>query len=98
MLKKEQIGWSVQQNDLKINFFFIKGKNDIEVFLDEKQIGIIRYPISRAKLDRSVLEFYSEQKNNIIYMVILGFVGVSADRFKNSLSSDPFDFKDFWEK
>ncbi|MBU3661523.1 MAG: hypothetical protein FGM14_16790 [Flavobacteriales bacterium] len=98
LLKKEQIGWSVQQNDLKINFFFIKGKNDIEVFLDEKQIGIIRYPISRAKLDRSVLEFYSEQKNNIIYMVILGFVGVSADRFKNSLSSDPFDFKDFWEK
>ena len=97
MLKEEE-GWSLDFDNNKVYFKYFLDKQDINVVYNSKIIGIIRYPVSPDKLNRAILEFNSVQDNQIIKQVVLGFIGISNDRFLFSLRLNPFNERDFWEK
>lgn len=61
-------------------------------------IGLIRYPVNPDKLNRATLTFKTKPDLEIVKLGILGFIGISNDKFLISISRDPFAEKDFWEK
>jgi hypothetical protein len=98
LLSKEKEGWSAELNNVKLYFKHVYKKKDIEEIYNSSVIGLIRYPVNPDKLNRATLTFKTTPDLEIVKLGILGFIGISNDKFLISISRDPFAEKDFWEK
>lgn len=76
-------------NSYQITYLFIEPKK-IEVKLNANFVAIISYTDYYLIVNRVTMTIFNELDDELLDIVVLGFIGVCCDKFLNSISSDPF--------